>query len=491
MKKTFFKELLHRRVLQIIGSYFIASISLVGALDWMVARYALSETYVTLAIFCLISIMPSVVILAYFHGAPGKDEWTKIEKYGIPINVIFIALAIFIGKIFETDSADTVSNTFYYSFNSNQDYVNYLVDRNTDERIDKIEVVSNDLLEEIFNEVPPAINASLVHKNINVFTPKNKKDRMEFDFLPIPHVFKYIQDKNTTLDMASQMKIDLNNLDKKMDKKHKVNIDGYIVISLARIHIHDPEIYSATENQGWALMRSLGYWVYTHDNKLYRHYFDDGFMDFENNPDDVDIKESLVELISDFVLEKKYGDTEIGKVDEILDENLVSVRIENENIAVLKGNKLEQVRYYTYSSENLDNFDFMAEKEIDDLKREKDYVNSNPEYILNTHCESCAYWDLDDSREHDPKDLKYMLESYLEATNARIDSLIEYRDILKEPYSNALKNDDYIWYSYGVDKHFILDIVKVTETHIIAKIVKKNADYIIPKVGDRVWLIID
>ena len=113
MKKTFLKEILRRRVPQIIGSYLVASISLIGALDWLVARYEYSETYVTLAIFCLISILPSVMILSYFHGAPGKDEWTKVEKYGIPVNVLFIALAIFFGKKFESHEADNIKDTFY------------------------------------------------------------------------------------------------------------------------------------------------------------------------------------------------------------------------------------------------------------------------------------------------------------------------------------------------------------------------------------------
>ena len=50
--------------------------------------------------------MPSVIILSYFHGAPGKDEWTKVEKVGIPINVLFIAGILFFGdslNIWEMD----------------------------------------------------------------------------------------------------------------------------------------------------------------------------------------------------------------------------------------------------------------------------------------------------------------------------------------------------------------------------------------------------
>ena len=95
--KLFIKELLNRRIPQIIGSYIIAGTSLVLFIDWLVARYDFPQYYVTLALFGIISILPSVIILAYFHGAPGKDEWTRIETIGIPTNILFIAVMLFIG----------------------------------------------------------------------------------------------------------------------------------------------------------------------------------------------------------------------------------------------------------------------------------------------------------------------------------------------------------------------------------------------------------
>ena len=48
------KEIFNRRIPQIIGSYLTA----------------------------VIGILPSVIILSYFHGAPGKDEWTKTQILG-------------------------------------------------------------------------------------------------------------------------------------------------------------------------------------------------------------------------------------------------------------------------------------------------------------------------------------------------------------------------------------------------------------------------
>ena len=92
------KELIHRRIPHIIGSYLIAGTSLILFVDWLVNRYTLPEYYTTLCLFGVIAIMPSVVILAYFHGAPGKDEWTKIEKIGVPINIIFIGLVVIMGN---------------------------------------------------------------------------------------------------------------------------------------------------------------------------------------------------------------------------------------------------------------------------------------------------------------------------------------------------------------------------------------------------------
>ena len=118
------KELIHRRIPHIIGSYLIAGTSLILFGDWLVNRYTLPEYYTTLCLFGVIAIMPSVVILAYFHGAPGKDEWSKIEKIGVPVNIIFIFLVLLIGHRsnwwFEKNTDDVVRN--YVVHISSSDY---------------------------------------------------------------------------------------------------------------------------------------------------------------------------------------------------------------------------------------------------------------------------------------------------------------------------------------------------------------------------------
>ena len=99
-QESFIKKLLDRRVPQILGSYVVAATSLVLFVEYLVDKYQFADHYPMLALFAIVGILPSVIILAYFHGAPGKDAWTKVEKIGIPINVVFITICLLFGDYF-------------------------------------------------------------------------------------------------------------------------------------------------------------------------------------------------------------------------------------------------------------------------------------------------------------------------------------------------------------------------------------------------------
>tara|TARA_Y100000590_G_C15496596_1_gene929908 strand:- start:545 stop:820 length:276 start_codon:yes stop_codon:yes gene_type:complete len=90
------KEILNRRIPQILGSYFVAGTSLILFIQYLVDKYQFPPHFPTLALFGVMGILPSVIIVAYFHGAPGKDSWNKIEKIGIPINILFLGICLFI-----------------------------------------------------------------------------------------------------------------------------------------------------------------------------------------------------------------------------------------------------------------------------------------------------------------------------------------------------------------------------------------------------------
>ena len=84
---SFMEDLLKRRVPQFIGVYVVASWTILQIVDWIVNRYILSPYLTDLSLGIIIAFIPTVLIMAYFHGKPGKDKWTRVEKIGIPINL--------------------------------------------------------------------------------------------------------------------------------------------------------------------------------------------------------------------------------------------------------------------------------------------------------------------------------------------------------------------------------------------------------------------
>ncbi len=100
-KITFFQSLMERRVPQISGFYLGASWGLIQFIEWIVARYGLSPYLPDFSLVILFSLFPSVLMVAYFHGRPGDDEWKRIEKVSIPINLFFtttLLVMFFSGK---------------------------------------------------------------------------------------------------------------------------------------------------------------------------------------------------------------------------------------------------------------------------------------------------------------------------------------------------------------------------------------------------------
>ncbi len=91
----FTTELFRRRIPQILGAYLIASWAVLEFADWAVNRYVLSPYLVDFAFALLALMAPSVLLLAWFHGAPGRDTWTRLEKIGIPLNLAVAGIVLF------------------------------------------------------------------------------------------------------------------------------------------------------------------------------------------------------------------------------------------------------------------------------------------------------------------------------------------------------------------------------------------------------------
>ena len=88
-------ELLKRRVPQIVGLYLVGCWGFVEFTDWAVEQYVLSPHVTNFVVIALISLLPSVMLLAWRFGAPGDDQWTRTESIVIPLNVIASAAILF------------------------------------------------------------------------------------------------------------------------------------------------------------------------------------------------------------------------------------------------------------------------------------------------------------------------------------------------------------------------------------------------------------
>jgi tetratricopeptide (TPR) repeat protein/TolB-like protein len=82
------KKLLDRRVPQLTGLYIVAAWGFLQFVDWAVDQYTLSPTLINLVVTALLLILPMIVILAWRHGAPGADAWTKVDAGVIGLNMI-------------------------------------------------------------------------------------------------------------------------------------------------------------------------------------------------------------------------------------------------------------------------------------------------------------------------------------------------------------------------------------------------------------------
>jgi tetratricopeptide (TPR) repeat protein len=80
----------------ILGAYFAGGWVVLEFTDWLVNRYLLSPHLTDFAILAWALMIPTVALLAYFHGAPGPDNWTKLEKIGIPLNGIIAAIVLIV-----------------------------------------------------------------------------------------------------------------------------------------------------------------------------------------------------------------------------------------------------------------------------------------------------------------------------------------------------------------------------------------------------------
>ena len=92
--ESLFENLKRRRVPQIAGMYIAATWLVIELGDWVTERFELPGDLTSYVFVAMLVMLPAVLLVAYNHGAPGRDRWTRAEKVLVPINVAVTATLI-------------------------------------------------------------------------------------------------------------------------------------------------------------------------------------------------------------------------------------------------------------------------------------------------------------------------------------------------------------------------------------------------------------
>jgi len=447
-KQSLINKLLERRIPQILGSYLVAGTSLILFIEYLVEKYQFPSHYPTLALFALIGILPSVVILSYFHGAPGKDDWTKVEKIGIPINVLFIAGILFFGDSlniwkFEPIIENTNSNvekqskekidSYYINFTSNPLYIDDLHHKYSefDVYINKneylIQSIEDSLLESIKKQCFNYLNVKFQNKGIDISSNFNIAHISTMDSLPYPHNFDDIVPY--PVNELSR----LLNLDEKDVPKVFVDI---LIYTRKNLESDKENIFYA----GWRRIRQQGNLSTTS-----AQYFD-------NNNNGIDqliehLKENLFYNLDLISFSKNPFEKWIGEIKEILPNNMINVKLYASNN--IKSNfKLEAQRMYRFTVKSMKEF-------IEDTQIGINYLEKNKAALSDSLYEQI-----------------YELEKYHNKAIYILDSLITY-DIYN-PGTNWVTNLGYN-----------LEVITVMDTIAVCKLLNKEIPWATAKVGHK------
>ena len=104
-----FQKLLARRVPQIVGLYVAAAWLTVEMGQWIVGLLGWPEKLVVYVFVLLVVMLPSVVTLAWNHGAPGRDRWPRGEKVAVALNALLAigVVAVVVVSVPPADSGET------------------------------------------------------------------------------------------------------------------------------------------------------------------------------------------------------------------------------------------------------------------------------------------------------------------------------------------------------------------------------------------------
>ncbi|MCF6319602.1 MAG: tetratricopeptide repeat protein [Proteobacteria bacterium] len=188
---SIFEEIIARRIPHIIGMYIAGVWLSIEIADWMSDRFNMPNQLSIYVFVGMSTFIPSVVMLAWGHGRPGKDRWSKLELAWLPTNILLSVLAIsyFIVSL----EGETLPQ--------NMQLVQPMVSQLPIENIGKVEIKNNN------------------HHKVISFFWENKTGNQSYDWLSYGAAWLFAQDVKRTPNISASTPYESRNLIRELQKK--------------------------------------------------------------------------------------------------------------------------------------------------------------------------------------------------------------------------------------------------------------------------------
>ncbi len=261
VKIPLYKDLWLRRVFQITGLYLIFAYLLKVLSGFLVDELMLSPHLSSLIWFTMLSLLPSIVLVSYFHGRRGISKWTRVEFIGLPLNVVAAFLVLFIvfqGKelgaatenlIIENEHGEKIEkeipksefrkNVFLYNFEnqSNDTSLNYM-------QYGIPELLEYDLAQDLF--INPVLSS-------NAYEKIKEAGYHDATGLPITLMRKLAEQRHMKYFLYGEFS-------RKDDAYHVTTslYDSKLGKLVGRIELSDPSIFKLIDQLSIEIKRKLG-----------------------------------------------------------------------------------------------------------------------------------------------------------------------------------------------------------------------------------------
>ena len=92
--RNLMSRLMARRLPHVTGAYLAASWAIIEVMEWLADQGVFGREWVYAVVAGLVTLLPSILLITYTHGAHGQESVTRAEKIGVPVNLLLVALLV-------------------------------------------------------------------------------------------------------------------------------------------------------------------------------------------------------------------------------------------------------------------------------------------------------------------------------------------------------------------------------------------------------------